>query len=118
MKQFVVAIENNNVYINGELHHFAHLMDKADKEDDLNKKALLALATEMGYEAVYLFEEMVDTLSGGYKMKIEEEFTSTKNEPTAPDKFVVELDCVMFGSKEKPRKKGWLKRIFRRNSNG
>ena len=51
-------------------------------------------------------------------MKVEEEFTSTKNEPTVPDKFVVELDCVLFGSKEKPRKKGWLKQIFRRNSNG
>lgn len=51
-------------------------------------------------------------------MKIEEEFTSTENKPTVPDKFVVELDCVMFGSKEKPRKKGWLKRIFRRSNNG
>jgi hypothetical protein len=33
-------------------------MDKENHEDDLNKKALLALADEMGYEAIFLFEEM------------------------------------------------------------
>ena len=57
------------------------------------------------------------TQSGGYKMKIEEEFTSTKNEPTVPDKFVVELDCVMFAPKKKFCLKKRFKKIFRRWNN-
>lgn len=51
-------------------------------------------------------------------MKIKEEFTSTKNDPTAPDKFVIELDCMMFRPRKKSRAKNWFKRIFRRSSNG
>lgn len=51
-------------------------------------------------------------------MKIEEEFTSTENKPGTPDKFVVELDCVLFEPKKKPRTKNWFKRIFRRSNNG
>lgn len=51
-------------------------------------------------------------------MKFEEEFTSTKNEPTVPDKFVIELDCMMFAPKKKSRTKNWFKRIFRRGNNG
>ncbi|MBR5317938.1 MAG: hypothetical protein IKU39_08605 [Lachnospiraceae bacterium] len=62
MKKFVVEITDTDVYINGELQHFAHKMDKENHEDDLNKKALLALANEMGYEATFLFEEMADRL--------------------------------------------------------
>ena len=65
-----------------------------------------------------LYAVRESTQSGGYKMKIEEEFTSTKNEPTVPDKFVVELDCVMFNPKKKPRAKNWFKRIFHRSNNG
>ena len=37
-------------------------MDKENKKDDLNKKAILVLANEMGYEATFLFQEMGDRL--------------------------------------------------------
>ena len=63
MKEFNIRITDTDVYINGELQYFACPMDKEDKEDDLNKKAILALAGEMGYEAQFLFEEMVDRLN-------------------------------------------------------
>ena len=63
MKQYTITITDTDVYINGELAHFSTKMDKANHEDDLNKKALLALADEMGYEATFLFEEMVDRLN-------------------------------------------------------
>jgi anion-transporting ArsA/GET3 family ATPase len=62
MKEFNIKITDTEVYINGELQHFSCPMDKEDKEDDLNKKAILALAGEMGYEAQFLFEEMADRL--------------------------------------------------------
>lgn len=58
MKKYVIEITDNDVYINGELQHCAYPMDKENKQDDLNKRALLALADEMGYEAIFLFEEM------------------------------------------------------------
>ena len=63
MKQFNIKITDTDVYINDELREFALDMDKENKEDDLNKKALVALATEMGYEANFLFEEMGDRLN-------------------------------------------------------
>lgn len=62
MKQYIIEISGDGVYINGELQHFAMPMDKENHEDDLNKKAILALAGEMGYEATFLFEEMADRL--------------------------------------------------------
>lgn len=62
MKKFVIEISGGCVYINGELQHFSMPMDKENHEDDLNKKAILALAGEMGYEATFLFEEMADRL--------------------------------------------------------
>lgn len=58
MKQFTIKIIDNDVYINDRLCEFAMPMDKENFEDDLNKKALVALADEMGYEAIYLFEEI------------------------------------------------------------
>ena len=58
MKEWNIKITDTDVYINGELQYFASPMDKENHEDDLNKKALLALAGEMGYEAVFLFEEI------------------------------------------------------------
>lgn len=58
MKEFTIKITDNDVYINGKLCYFAAKMDKENHEDDLNKKAILALADEMGYETVFLFEEM------------------------------------------------------------
>ena len=62
MKQFTIKITDANVYINDKLCYFSHKMDKENQEDDLNKKAILALANEMGYEAIFLFEEMADRL--------------------------------------------------------
>lgn len=62
MKQFTIKIIDDEVYINDKLCEFAMPMDKENHEDDLNKKAILALADEMGYEAIYLFEEMADRL--------------------------------------------------------
>ena len=62
MKEWNIKITDTDVYINGELQHFSTLMDKEDKETDLDKKALLALADEMGYEATFLFEEIADRL--------------------------------------------------------
>lgn len=58
MKQFTIKIIDNDVYINDKLCEFEMSMDKENLEDDLNKKALVALADEMGYEAIFLFEEM------------------------------------------------------------
>lgn len=62
MKEYNIKITDTEVYINGELQHFSCLMDKEDKEADLNKKVILALANKMGYEAQFLFEEMADRL--------------------------------------------------------
>ena len=62
MKEFNIKITDTEVYINGELQCFNCLMDKENQEDDLNKKAILSLVDEMGYEAQSLFEEMTDRL--------------------------------------------------------
>ena len=62
MKEFNIKITDTDVYINGELQYFSTLMDKENKEDDLNKKAFVVLANEMNYEAQFLFEEMADRL--------------------------------------------------------
>ncbi len=63
MKEFIIKItDDSNVYINDKLCEFSCPMDKENKEDDLNKRAILALADEMGYEATFLFEEMADRL--------------------------------------------------------
>ena len=62
MKSIIIKITENDVYINDVQHSFACPMDKENHEDDLNKKALVALADEMGYEPVFLFEEIADRL--------------------------------------------------------
>lgn len=62
MKEWNIQIIDDQVYINGELQHCAMPMDKGNHEDDLNKRVLLALADNMGYEPVFLFEEMTDRL--------------------------------------------------------
>ena len=71
MKKFTIEITDTDVYINGKLYEFANKMDKENHEDDMNKKAIVALANEMGYEPVFLFEEMADRLD---EMLDEEEF--------------------------------------------
>lgn len=62
MKEWHIKITDTDVYINGELRCCAMPMDKEDKDVDLDKRALLALAVEMGYEATFLFEEMADRM--------------------------------------------------------
>lgn len=71
MKEFIIEITDTNVYINGKLYEFAHKMDKEIHEDDMSKRAIVALANEMGYEPVFLFEEMADRLD---EMLDEEDF--------------------------------------------
>jgi len=73
MKEFNIKITDNEVYINGKLCECAYPMNKDDHEDDLNQRAILALADEMGYEAVFLFEEMAGRLDEMLD-EIEEEF--------------------------------------------
>lgn len=71
MEKFTIEITDTNVYINGRLHTFECKMDKENHEDDMNKKTILALANEMGYEPTFLFEEMADRLN---EMLGEEDF--------------------------------------------
>ena len=63
MKKFTIEITDTDVYINGRLHLFGCKMDKENHEDDMNKKAILALAHEMNYEPAPLFEALVDRLN-------------------------------------------------------
>lgn len=58
MKEFIIKIVDDKVYINNKLCYFSRKMDKENNEDNLNKEALVALANEMGYEPIFLFEEM------------------------------------------------------------
>lgn len=62
MKKFTIEITDIDVSVNGKLCEFTNKMDKENYEDDMNKKAIVALANEMGYEPVFLFEEMADRL--------------------------------------------------------
>ena len=62
MKKFTIEITDTDVFINGKLCEFAHRMDKENRKDDMNKRAIVALANEMGYEPVLPFEEMTDRL--------------------------------------------------------
>lgn len=71
MKKFIIEITDTDVFINGKLCEFEHRMDKENHEDDMNKKAILALANEMDYEPTPLFEEMADRLN---EMLDEEDF--------------------------------------------
>ena len=63
MKRFVIEITDTDVYVNGTLHLFGAKMDKENQENDMNKKAILALVNEMNYEPAPLFEEMADRLN-------------------------------------------------------
>lgn len=47
MKEFNIKITDTDVYINGKLQYCSCPMDKENHEDDLNKRALLALADVM-----------------------------------------------------------------------
>lgn len=63
MKRFTITITDTDVYLNDNLCECAMPMDKENREDDLNKRAILALANAMGYEATFLFEEMAKRLN-------------------------------------------------------
>ena len=71
MKKFTIEITDTDVYINGKLYEFTHRMDKENRKDDMNERAIVALANEMVYEPVFLFEEMADRLD---EMLDEEDF--------------------------------------------
>lgn len=71
MKKFTIEITDTNVYVNGRPWEFARKMDKENHKDDMNKRAIVALANEMGYEPIFLFEEMADRLD---EMLDEEDF--------------------------------------------
>ena len=73
MKQYTIKIINDDVYINNEFCRCDYPMNKENKEDDLNKRVILSLANKMGYEPIFLFEEMVDRLD---EMTDEEEYKS------------------------------------------
>ena len=77
-KRYIVEIDGDDVYINDTLCHFALPMDKENPGDDLNKKAILALANEMGYEAQFLFEEMADRLEEMLDEVVDEGFYKEK----------------------------------------
>jgi hypothetical protein len=63
MKAYCITItDEGDIYIDDKLCYFAAYMNKENHEDDLNKKAILALAVEMGYEAQFLFEEILEVL--------------------------------------------------------
>lgn len=62
MKKFIIEITDTDVFVNGKLCEFMHKMNKEIHEDDMSKKAIVALANEMGYEPVFLFGEMADRL--------------------------------------------------------
>lgn len=66
----MIEITDSNVLINGNLHTFEREMNKESREDDMNEKAILALANEMGFEPIPLFEEMAGRL---YEMLDESE---------------------------------------------
>ena len=71
MKKFIIETTDTDVFINGKLCEFAHRMDKENHKGDMNKRAIVALADEMGYEPVFLLEEMADRLN---EMLDEEDF--------------------------------------------
>lgn len=61
-KQYIIKITDSDVYINDRKCYCPNKIDKSNDRDDMNKKAIVALANEMGYEPIFLFEEIVDRL--------------------------------------------------------
>lgn len=63
MKEYVIRItDDGDVFVNGTQCYCSLPMDKEDDKTDADKRALLSLADEMGYEATFLFQEMADRL--------------------------------------------------------
>ena len=94
MKEFNIKItDTGDVYVNGNLHQFDLPMDKNNPEDDLNKKALVALANEMEYEPTFLFEEMVsrlDTMLDELDGLYDDSMSDTESNPTTISEYAEE----------------------------
>lgn len=64
IKSYMIQVsDTGTIYVDGIPHYFDNDLD-TNNEDDMNKKILIALASQMEYEAVPLFEEICDTLEG------------------------------------------------------
>ena len=64
IKSYMIQVsDTGTVFIDGFPHYFDNDLD-TNSEDDMNKKILVALANQMEYEAVPLFEEICNTLEG------------------------------------------------------
>ena len=64
IKSYMIQVsDTGTVSVDGIPHYFDNDLD-TNKEDDMNKKILVALANQMEYEAVPLFEEICNTLEG------------------------------------------------------
>lgn len=57
----ITADDNYNFKVNGKVHRFSSDISE-DEQDDFNRKAIIALVNEMGYEPIFLFEELIDYL--------------------------------------------------------
>ena len=64
IKSYMIQVsDTGTIYVDGIPHYFDNDLD-TNNEDDMNKKILVALASQMEYEAVPLFKEICDTLEG------------------------------------------------------
>lgn len=95
MKEFNIKITDDEVYINGKLQYFSCLMDKENHEDDLNKKALVALADVMNYEPIFLFEEMAYRLDEMLDEVDDNDFGDEEDEEYDDDNdFIVDDEMI------------------------
>lgn len=62
MAKYKIEINDGNIFINDEQHFCDALLD-GDPEVDRDKRILLALADYMGYEPMFIFSEIADTLA-------------------------------------------------------
>lgn len=64
IKSYMIQVsDTGTVFVDGIPHYFDNDLD-TNSEDDMNKKILVALANQMEYEVVPLFEEICNTLEG------------------------------------------------------
>lgn len=62
MAKYRIEINDGNIFINDEQHFCDALLD-GDPAVDRDKRILLALADHMGYEPMFIFSEIADTLA-------------------------------------------------------
>lgn len=64
IKSYMIQVSDiGTIYVDGIPYCFDNDLD-TNNEDDMNKKILIALASQMEYEVVPLFEEISNTLEG------------------------------------------------------